>query len=234
MSETPEHHHFEDSDTEHAGQNTHDTSDLWIVPYADFMSVLMIFFLLMFAFAYSSKSEKRYDKMITSIQQEMGGKVNKELLDKMLEEERADQVVSKLDDMVDKQRLKDYVTINTDAQRIKVIFKNPILFDTGQVELKPEAFGILHTVATILKAVDSDIIVEGHTDNIPTHGRFTSNWELSSARALEVVRYFVYSEDVPPQRFATAGYGEFRPIASNDTQDGKSQNRRIEINILRK
>jgi len=212
-----------------------DTSDLWIVPYADFMSVLMIFFLLMFAFAFNAKTDKRFEKIVTSIQEEMGGKIKKELIEKMIEEEKTNQMISKFDEIIQKQNLKNFVTVNSDAEQIKIIFKNPILFDIGKTELKPETKPVLYEIGIILKNMDNQIIVEGHTDNIPVvGGKFKSNWELSIARALEVIKYFTDTQQISPERFAAAGYGEFRPVFPNDTEENRSQNRRIEINILKK
>ncbi|HBU69993.1 MAG TPA: hypothetical protein DEE98_06360 [Elusimicrobia bacterium] len=211
-----------------------DLGDLWIVPYADFMTVLMIFFLLMFAFAYNSKQDKSFQKIVADIQAEMGGEVNKDLIEKMVEQDKNDQIVSKFDDMIEKLHLKNFITVNSAADHIKVVFANPILFDVGQFELKKESKELMHEMAQIiLKQTDNEIIVEGHTDNLPIHGgKFKSNWELSIARAMEVVNYFVKNEGLDPRRFAAAGYGEFRPVLSNDTEENRSQNRRIEIDIL--
>jgi chemotaxis protein MotB len=79
------------------------------------------------------------------------------------------------------------------------------------------------------------IIVEGHTDNIPIRGKkYESNWELSAIRAENVVRYLVHKEGFPPELFAVAGYGEFRPVADNNTESGRKKNRRIELVILPK
>ncbi|OGS18859.1 MAG: hypothetical protein A2219_07075 [Elusimicrobia bacterium RIFOXYA2_FULL_50_26] len=211
-----------------------DTSDLWIVPYADFMSVLMIFFLLMYAFAYSYKSDDRFKRIVTNIQQEMGGKIDTELVERMIEQERTGQMVSKLDEMIEKLKLNNMVTVNSNTEHIKIVFANPVLFDPGKYRLKNESRELLRDMAQIiLKATDNEIVVEGHTDNVPLSGtgRFRSNWELSVARAMEVVKYLVEEEGLAPGRLAAAGYGEFRPILPNDTEENRAQNRRIEIDI---
>lgn len=211
-----------------------DISGLWIVPYADFMTVLMIFFLLMFAFAYSMKGSK-YKKIVTAIQEEMGGEVNKELIEKMINEQKDEETASKIDEVIEKQKLKEFVNVITNAEQIKIVFSNPILFDIGSAELKPTAKEILKGVSEVLKKMDNEIIVEGHTDNIPVSGGlYRSNWELSVARAMSVIRYFGDVEGLSYNRFATAGYGEFRPLFPNDTEEHRAQNRRIEVNILRK
>jgi chemotaxis protein MotB len=105
-----------------------------------------------------------------------------------------------------------------------------ILFSSGSATIGKEGRDALKTVAAALRDVQGKTIrVEGHTDNIPTSGgAFATNWDLSSARALAVVR-FLQECGVDPTRLAAAGYGEFQPIASNETPDGRSLNRRIEI-----
>ncbi|OGS18022.1 MAG: hypothetical protein A3J83_00470 [Elusimicrobia bacterium RIFOXYA2_FULL_40_6] len=211
-----------------------DISGLWIVPYADFMTVLMIFFLMMFVFAYSMKGTK-YKKIVTSIQEEMGGKVNKELIEKMVNEQKDEETTSKIDEIIEKSKLKNFVNVSSDAEQIKIVFSNPILFDIGKAELKPTAKEVLHGVAQVLKEMDNEIIVEGHTDNIPiSGGKYKSNWELSVDRAMSVIRHFCDVEGLSYSRFATAGYGEFRPMFLNDTEEHRAQNRRIEVNIIRK
>ncbi len=95
-----------------------DTTDIWIVPYADFMSVLMVLFLMMFVFAYTSKHEKRYNEILVSLQTEMGGKVKQDMLDRMDESQKTEQTVLKFDEMVENQNLEKYVTVSYDADQI--------------------------------------------------------------------------------------------------------------------
>jgi chemotaxis protein MotB len=211
-----------------------DTKDLWIVPYADFMSVLMIFFLIMFAFAYSQISENKFNQIVSSIQKEAGGKVKEKLSEEMKETAQMDEAKTKFDKIVENKDLQKDVEINKDANQIKIIFKNPILFDIGKADLKPGSIYVLHAVGQVLKDMKNDIIVEGHTDNIPiTGGKYKSNWELSTARAMSVIRYFTMDESLSEERFAAAGYGEYRPVAPNDTEENRGKNRRIEITILK-
>jgi chemotaxis protein MotB len=115
--------------------------------------------------------------------------------------------------------------------RTVVKMKDRILFSSGSVAINPEGQAALAKVAQALKDVDGKLIrVEGHTDDVPTDpkGAFPSNWELSTTRALAVVR-LLQEQGVPAGRLSAAGYGEYRPIASNKSPQGKSLNRRIEI-----
>ncbi|HUL60308.1 MAG TPA: OmpA family protein [Anaeromyxobacteraceae bacterium] len=115
--------------------------------------------------------------------------------------------------------------------RMAVKMKDKILFASGSATIGKEGKDSLRAVASALRAIQGKVIrVEGHTDNVPTAagGPFPTNWELSSARALAVVR-FLQEVGMDPTRLAAAGYGEFQPMAPNDTPEGRSQNRRIEI-----
>lgn len=123
------------------------------------------------------------------------------------------------------------------AERGLVItFVAEVLFDSGKAALRPEAHQALEKVAKVIeqKVADRDIGVEGHTDNQPIkHSGWKSNWELSTSRATSVIHFFV-SQGLNPRQLSAIGYGEYRPVGSNDTTDGRQKNRRVEIVILPK
>lgn len=106
-------------------------------------------------------------------------------------------------------------------------------FDSGSDQIKPEGVSLLDTIATSLVGLDNHIRVEGHTDNVPIkNSRFPSNWELSTSRATNIVAHLITSVGLPPQRLSAAGYSEFRPIAANDSAEGRARNRRVDIIVL--
>jgi chemotaxis protein MotB len=118
--------------------------------------------------------------------------------------------------------------------KLKVIFVDKILFDSGSVEINPGGKELLMIMAGSLEETeDQDIVVEGHTDNVPLSAalrkRFPSNWELSTARAAAVARFFHQEGGIQPQRLSARGYSFYRPVAANKTVEGRRQNRRIEI-----
>jgi chemotaxis protein MotB len=118
-----------------------------------------------------------------------------------------------------------------------ITVSDEILFDSGKAKLKTNAFSVLKKVASVINETVPDryIGVEGHTDNIPIkHSGWKSNWELSTARATSVVHYLIDNCDIRPDKLSAIGYGEYRPIASNDTREGRAKNRRVEIIILPK
>lgn len=118
-----------------------------------------------------------------------------------------------------------------------ITMANDILFDSGKAKLKSRSHSVLKKVAAVLKEnlPTRNIGVEGHTDNVPIkYSGWKSNWELSAARATSVLHYLIDECAVEPQRLSAIGYGEYRPIDSNDTAAGRARNRRVEIIILPK
>ncbi len=130
--------------------------------------------------------------------------------------------------------MEEHVKIEITEQQMTVPILKVTLFDLGDENLKSEAIPALTEVAELLKNLPNEVIVEGHTDNVPiTGGVYQSNWELSITRALSVIEYFI-SKGLSPERFIVAGYGEYHPLYPNDTPENRALNRRIEINIIRR
>jgi len=136
--------------------------------------------------------------------------------------------VQKFKKMIDAGQLK----ITTRNGRLVLQLPNDVLFDSGQTAIKPQGKTAIDQVAVVFKTVSGrSFQVAGDTDNLPIQTtRFPSNWELSTARAVEVVKRLV-AQGVDPKALSAAGYGEFDPVASNDTPDGRARNRRIEITL---
>ena len=123
------------------------------------------------------------------------------------------------------------VTRNDEGTRLA--FEDQVLFDFGKDVINPEGFPFLDKIARALADVPYPLRVEGHTDNVPIRTkRFPSNWELSIARAVNVVKYFAQVSKLDPRRLSAVGYGESRPVAQNDTPSNRAKNRRVEILLL--
>jgi chemotaxis protein MotB len=126
------------------------------------------------------------------------------------------------------------ITIQQVRDRLTINMVDRVLFDSGQAQIKPAGIKVLKQVSDVLnKITDKQIRIEGHTDNVPIsvrlQERFKTNWELSTARATTVVRYLIDHGGVDRQYLSAAGYADTHPIASNDSEEGRSSNRRIEI-----
>lgn len=129
------------------------------------------------------------------------------------------------------------VTISELQGKLTVNILDRIMFDSGEAVLKPEGEGVLKQIATVLAQFPNrQIHVIGHTDNVPIRAglrnKFSSNWELSTARATAAVRFLTEKAGVDPRRLGAVGYGEFHPIADNATAEGRAKNRRIALVVL--
>lgn len=153
-------------------------------------------------------------------------------LEKELEELRHTKGL--LEQSLEKEIKDNQVRLSMEEKGLVITFVSEVLFDSGKANLKPESLSSLNKVAKILieNVPENNIGIEGHTDNVPIkHSSWKSNWELSSHRALSVLEY-LESQGVGSTRLSAIGYGQYHPVGSNDTQEGKQLNRRVEIVIL--
>ena len=128
----------------------------------------------------------------------------------------------------------DQVSLTMDERGIVITFVAEVLFDSGKADLKPDGKNMLKKVASVIKqeVANNEIGVEGHTDNVPIeHSGWKSNWELSTARATSVLHYLISDCGLAPDKLSATGYGEYRPVKSNNTKVGRQANRRVEIII---
>ena len=146
-----------------------------------------------------------------------------------------DELVGKLEEEIQRGEVK----ISELKGKLTVNVVDKILFDSGKADLKPAGIKVLQQIGDILKsAADKNIQVEGHTDNVPISGtlaeKYPSNWELSTARATTVLHFLQIKASIPGERLSAVGYGEYHPIATNGTKEGRAKNRRIQIVLAAK
>lgn len=147
--------------------------------------------------------------------------------------EATQEMYRNVSNFINKSGLSDVAAIKEDNRGVIIEFREKILFDTGKADIKEKGFETLSKVSELIRSIPNKIIVEGHTDNVPIAASdFPSNWELSSARAVKVLRYLIDARKLDPKRFSAIAYGEYQPIVSNDTADGRAQNRRVNILIV--
>ena len=215
-------------------ENELNKSALWAITYGDLMSYLMIFFLLLFSFsiAKGSKSVKKYDESLIQIQKAFGGELSKEQLLKKEIQKKEENLENKLKE-IQETNLKNILELDTNEKRVRLVLKDALLFDSGSADLKENAKKVLIEVVNELKKLPNEIVVEGHTDNIPIKGgAYKSNFELSMSRAYSVIK-FMQDNGVDPKRLSGIGYGEYKPVSDNSTPQGRAKNRRIEISIIK-
>lgn len=235
----------------------HENHERWLLTYADLITLLMIFFVVLYAM--SKIDETKYQQLAVSLSQsfyngstgvmstkyerpsgqpnESGKSVDQQSLEanrKMAEEnERLKNAEEKLKQYIQQNGLSDKVLVELNAKGVQITLRDIALYDTGSAVLRTDAKRVLAGIAPFLKRLPNKISIEGHTDNVPIHNaQFRSNFDLSSARALNVLYYFE-EQQVAPERMSATGYGEYAPVASNDTEDGRAANRRVNVIILR-
>ncbi|MCF6460538.1 OmpA family protein [Clostridium sp. Cult3] len=219
-------------------------TDSWLTTYSDLVTLLLCFFVLLFSF--SNIDAQKFRTIMSSFQGGTGvleggttlelGE-NAESSEDLLEED-LEKLKGILEEYADSVGLGAEILLSVEERGLIVRFMDNVLFDSGKAELKPESIEILETVAEILNRDefrDRLIKVEGHTDTDPIlySKKYPTNWELSSTRATNVLRYLVEEENIDGSRISSSGYSYYRPIAPNDTRENKAKNRRVDIVILR-
>jgi len=208
----------------------------WMTTYGDLMSLLLAFFILIVSF--SSVQESEFKKAMGSLQRALGLlKSNVALMSPTQStvyvppRAKVREVVERMLRTMNMPEIEDNISFESSDEGVRVRISNPLLFDIGKANLKPEIFPVLDELAALLDTSNFQIIIEGHTDNIPINNeQFRSNWELSAARSVAVVEYFV-DLGLDPKRFTSVAYGEYRPLEPNITSEGRAKNRRVEVFI---
>ena len=221
----------------------------WMTTYSDLVTLLLCFFVLLFSF--SVIDAKKFEAIIRSFQGSLGvldsGKTIDEdqyisqalqsnrLLREQQEAESMEWLYRQLDEYIQQNNLEGTVVLGVEERGLLIRFKDQVLFDSGKAIIRKDGEPIVQSIGEILKQNDRAIRVEGHTDNVPMHSLlYPSNWELSTARAVNVVKFFIEKVGIAPTRLSAAGYSEYHPIADNDTAENRQKNRRVDVVILRK
>lgn len=149
---------------------------------------------------------------------------------------QAEEVAEDVAQALAEEGYRDDVNIQYSLNFVKITLPGEALFDSARADIKPEAFPVIDVISELINSTDySDynVQIEGHTDDVPINTvQFPSNWELSSARAISIGKYLVEDRGFDPEKMAWSGYGEFRPIAPNDTPENRALNRRVEVKIV--
>jgi len=210
--------------------------DRWVVSYADFVTLLFAFFTAMYAisrvdtgklqlFTGSMRTAFKAAPVQTSPVIEGIVPIPEDTL--RLEKEMSRAIAAL--------KMPEDISVRRDDRGVVISIGDNVLFDVGQATIKESSARALSAIATVIAGVPNNVVVEGHTDNIPVgsmRSKYASNWELSTARATSILRYFISNYSLPAERFSASGYAEFRPVASNATPQGRTKNRRVDIVLL--
>jgi chemotaxis protein MotB len=245
--------------------------DRWLVSYADFITLLFAFFLVLYSSAQVDK--RKAGRLALAIQvafQELGVfqtsntkiplndgeeipfekvqvvenvKKNSDLkqfvnpmrgvLSSATETQSLQEAEDAIKKALDPEIQRREVSMSMRREGLVVSLKEMGFFDSGSASIRPGSLNAISRLADVLKSRPENLRIEGHTDNVPIHtARFANNWGLSTARATELIQLLITDYGIPPSHLSAAGYGEFHPVATNDTPEGRAQNRRLDVVIL--
>jgi len=228
----------------------HTNHERWLVSYADFITLLFAFFVVMYSAAQLDK--RRAGQLATAIQTafqqygslpphpaDVGGLaahgVPSNLPVGNTEPDDFNLLRKRVEDALAEEIATGEVGVRVTSEGLVISLREVGFFDTGSAELRPSSRPAFDRLAAVLRSANSELRIEGHTDNVPIHNaRFSSNWDLSTARATATIRLLMTKYNFAPERLAASGYAEFRPIANNATAEGRSTNRRVDIVVPRK
>lgn len=211
----------------------------WIVTFADFMMLILVFFILLFSI--SQVDSAKFDSISQAFknqgvfdQSDSVIPFDEEWLeDEIREDQELQTLYQDINSFLLENDLTDQVTASQTDRGVVITLQEQVLFDSGRAELLAEAEPVLQKVGNLLEDIPNFVRIEGHTDNRPIQTAvYPSNWELSGARASSMVRYLQERYEISSERFAAVGYGDTRPVAENDGPEGWAMNRRVEIVIL--
>jgi chemotaxis protein MotB len=223
----------------------------WLTTFNDLVTLLMVFFVLVFTM--SSIDAVKIKDFKTSLQSGLGvleaGKKLGVGLNNTLNPNQSSQPVNPSADANSARlqteeavRVEDTLTALESEFGIKASFTqkgvlirldDSILFDFGRAEINVSGYPVLDKIAAVIQDIRNPVRIEGHTDNVPIATKqFPSNWELSTARAVQVLKYFITAGEIEPRRLSAVGYGEAKPVSPNDTPDNRAKNRRVEIVLV--
>jgi chemotaxis protein MotB len=217
----------------------HENLERWLLTYSDLITLLLAFFVVMYSM--SQIDNKRFGQMVQALNGVLKG--GKQITETKVENIKTGHGVLKLGDlnMVQQAIEERFKEINRQGEikselterGLVIHVMESALFKQGSAKLESGAIDVLDVVAEKIAALPNHIRIEGHTDDKPIYTKvYPSNWELSSARATEVVRYYTNQHQIPSDRISALGYGEYRPVRPNNSVENRAMNRRVDIVIL--
>lgn len=235
----------------------------WLIPYADLMTLLLALFIVLYGM--SATDAKKFEEMSEAFSSVLTGGIGvldqnsfnsnsksfnsdnlipkdsseglmrkNELMRR--EQENLEGLKKRLDDYIKENGLTTQLDTQLNHSRLMITISDNALFASGDAEVKTEARKLAKAISAMLEQFpDYEVVVSGHTDNIPiSTSQFPSNWDLSSGRALNFMKILLLNDKLDPKKFSSTGQGEYHPVASNNTSEGRAKNRRVEVSIIRK
>jgi len=223
-----------------------DGSERWLVTYADMITLLLIFFIVMYTM--SQVDAAKFESLASSLSQAMGAGgmimespgpsfvsgASQSAAEELEERQEFKDIQNQLEVLIQERGLAAEIVVTSEQRGIVISFQENVLFPSGSAQLTEQAQRLIDEVAPVLQETDNNLRIEGHTDNLPIHTeKFPSNWELSASRATSVLQELLRTADMRAARLSAVAYGEYRPRVVNNTSDKRQLNRRVDIVILR-
>jgi chemotaxis protein MotB len=222
----------------------------WLLPYSDMLVLLLALFIVMFAMGQTDKEKfKQLSQQLnvvfaggSGMLQESGNNIS--IIDASsaaekeggaLEQDKMTEIKQKLEQEINDKGYQDKVNVQLNGDGLEISIQDTVLFNSGGAEVLQGFSPILVNVSYMLHGLDNDIRIAGHTDNVPiSNQKFKSNWDLSYARAANVMNFMVGVGGLANERFSIQAYGEYKPKFDNSTEEGRAKNRTVQILIVRK
>lgn len=230
----------------------HVNMERWLVSYADFMTLMFVLFIVLFSF--SQIDVEKYKSLAGSLTSEFaspsegGGGGGNPIMDfkgegpgneevktpAQIENENLGEIAKAVETYAQEKGISSNINLRSNEKGLYISITGTVLFNDASATLTPQAKEFIKVIFEKLKDLPNSILIEGHTDNRPINTpEFPSNWELSSARSLNVVRYLIEGFSFDAQKLSSAAYGEYRPIVPNSDPTNMTKNRRVEVIILK-
>lgn len=227
--------------SDHAGPN----HERWLISYGDFITLLFAFFVVMYASSRADQSkEVAMAQAIQSAFTQMGiftpASTKLNLTPSPASSDAPHARLQPLEALRQQLQMElkpeinhGSVSLHLTRQGLVIRLEELGFFDSGSAQIRPNALPVLAKIATTIAALPNNLRIEGYTDNVPIHNaQFASNWQLSTARATELVSLFITQYHIDPARLSASGYAQYHPIASNATAAGRQQNRRVDLVVV--
>jgi chemotaxis protein MotB len=228
------------------------SSERWLVSYSDFITLLMVLFVVLYSMGQTDI--QRYKALAKNLKSAftLGGipRVVDPQIDQTggmaadaaaapivvdglpMTSATGQEVAGKLTDLLNSAGLSSEVSIQNNVEGVLISLSEKLVFYPGRADLQPESYAVLDTIATMVLPLENDVKVVGHSNGQPIEDpRFTNSWELSTARSMTIVAYFI-TKGVPPERLIVSGRGEFQPIFPDDSEQHRALNNRADIIIV--
>ena len=216
----------------------------WEIVYSGFVLILLCFFIMLSSF--STMEEAKIMQFVKSfvsavsimpggVKFESGTAVVSDSAELVTSKDELAKIFQNLEQLANEFHLQKEINLAFTREGLVMRLSEHTLFELGAADISTEALPLLEKIGAIISKTAYQIRIEGHTDNLPIHTEmFPSNWELSTARAVNVLRYFIKYHSIDPQRLAAEGFSEFHPLVANDTSENRAKNRRVEIIFIKK